>query len=58
MFENDQKIKTDYPQLVKSVNPSRSSSNFYQNLNVTNVQMFHQILTIKITIIQFVIFNP
>ena len=45
MFENGWKIKTDYAQLVKSVNPSRSSSNLYQNLNVTNVQMFRQILT-------------
>ena len=45
MFENDWKMKTDYPQLVKSVNLSRLSSDFYQDLNVTNVQIFRQILT-------------
>ena len=46
MFKNNWKIKTDYLQLVKLVTPIRSSSsNFYQNLNITNVQMFHQILT-------------
>ena len=44
MFKNHWKIKTDYSQLVKSVNPSRPSTNFYQNVNVTNVQMFRQIL--------------
>ena len=48
MFENEWEMKTDYPQLVKSVNPSRSSNNFYQNLNITNVQIFRQILTNQI----------
>ena len=45
MFENHWKIKTDYSQLVKSVNPSRPSTNFNQNVNVTNVQIFRQILS-------------
>ena len=45
MFEDDWKIKIDYLQWVKLVNPSRSSSNFHQKLNIINVQMFHQILT-------------
>ena len=48
MFQNHWKIKTDYPQLVKSVNLSRSSSNLYQNVNVTNAQMFRQILTSRL----------
>ena len=45
MLENDWKIKTDYSQLIKSVNPGRSSTNLYQNLNVTNDQIFRQLLT-------------
>ena len=48
MFENDWKVKTDCLQLVKSVIPSGSNSNFYQNLNVANVQMFRQFLTIRL----------